>query len=289
MRARGIAVAIAAAIVAGETAGAQSPAVTRGDAGQVTVHAQGTPLGQLLRELAALTPMDLRIDPAVEGVSVTTEVVDVPIERAIYAVLQESGVNIVVAGLYRQTDDVRIRVVAGNPREAAAVLTNLVDATEQTAAKEMEAVSISTPPLPDDDTLAAAKAQEKLVADAAADERPATAPGAMTSEGWMQSIFLNGGLGASRGGATMLPFAGADGRPVVEIVAPGPRHEAMLPFVDEAGLPIVAPIQPRSDGMVMLPFVDERGQPLLVPAAPAVAPGGGPSPAPRVGPGGPGR
>lgn len=286
MRARGIVVAIVAMIVAGAAAGAQSPAVTRGDAGHVTVRAQGLPLGQLLRELAALTRMDLRVDPAVESVSVTVDLANVPIERAIHAVLQESGVNTVVAGLYRLSDDVTIRVVAGNPREAAAVALNLGGDTEEKLTKESD-VSTATPPLPDEDTLAADKEQEKLAAEAMADETPPPAAGAMTSQAWMQAIFPNGGARITRSGPTMLPFIGDDGRPVVEVVPPGPRTEAMLPFVDEVGLPIVLPIQPRPDGMVMLPFTDERGQPLLVPAAPAAAPGG--STVPGRPPGGSGR
>jgi hypothetical protein len=274
-----VAVAIAIAMVAGTAAAAQAPAVTRATDGRVSVRADGLPLGQLLRELAALTPMDLRIDPAVEDVSVSMDLVDVPVEHAIYLVLERSGVNSVVAGLYRTTDESQIRVVAGVPRDAVAVAsTRGREAADERASKDDEAVALPTPPLPSDDTLAADKEQEKLAAAAAAAEAAPPAPGAMTSAAWMQAMFPTGGVRTTRSGPTMLPFVDGAGQAIVEFVPPGPRHEAMLPFVDEAGLPIVLPIQPRPDGMVMLPFADAAGRPVLSPAAPTAPSIGSPTP-----------
>lgn len=267
---------------------AQSALVVPGDAGRVSIRTQAAPLGQLLRELAAFTPMDLRLDPAVEGVSVSVDIADEPIERAIYAVLQESGVNTVVAGLYRRDDRVAIRVIAGNPREAVAVATT--DLSETPSDKLAVIPLTETPPLPDEDTLRANKENERLeaLAGQASQVDAVPAPGAMTAQAWIQAIFPDGGARAPRAGAVVLPFTTDDGRPLTELVPPGRRTEAMLPFVDEVGLPIVLPIQPRTDGMVMLPFVNERDEPVLVPAAPPVGAAPGTSPTPGRPPGGPG-
>jgi hypothetical protein len=240
----------------------QSRAVIGEAGGRVSIRAVQAPLGQLLRELAALTPMDLRVDPAVEGRPVTLALDHVFVERAVRQVLVESDVDHVVVGLERQDDSVPIRVVAGDPKRAVPVPGET--ARESLAAVDETAADGGAPRTGAGDEKEGENEPDLSLPGQAADSGTTSTPGNMTPEQWLQALAPAGVVRQQRSGPIMLPFVGEDGKAVVVNVPPGPKTEAVLPFSDENGKAIVVPISPRSDGMTMLPFANEDGSPVLV-------------------------
>jgi hypothetical protein len=263
---RSLSTAVVVSVVTAASVWAQSGVVVPDGPERVSIHAQEVPLGQLLRELAGLTPMVLRIDPAVEHVPVSVDLDRVYIEHAIAAVIRESDVDSVVVGLQRMDASTPVRVLAGKAQAAVEVAGIASIADDNVPPKEFDVDVGAPPPLPGDEELARGKDREMSEAAFAESGADADTPGNMTSTEWMGALFPPGRVGVPRGGTMMLPFVDDSGQPIVQPVAAGPRSAAMLPFVDEAGRPVVVPIQDRPDGLVMLPFV-ENGQPLLVPRA----------------------
>jgi hypothetical protein len=249
--------------LAAATAGwSQSRAVVGEADGRVSVHAVQAPLGQLLRALAGLTPMDLRVDPAVAGRPVTLQLDHVFVERAIRQVLVESDVDHVVAGLERQDGSVPIRVVAGDPRRAVPVPA-MAEGNPSMARDETVAEAVAARPGSEEDEGQEAEPGVPI-ADQSGDVGAGNTPGNMTPEQWLQALAPAGVVRQQRSGPIMLPFVGDDGQALVVNVPPGPKTEAVLPFSDENGQAVVVPISPRSDGMTMLPFANEDGSPVLV-------------------------
>jgi hypothetical protein len=88
-----------AVAVSAWTVTAQSPAITVVAPGLVTVKADGVPLGDLLRQLSALVPMDrLKIAPAALSAPVTLDAERVPVTEAMFLVLKASNVDYVMSG-----------------------------------------------------------------------------------------------------------------------------------------------------------------------------------------------
>jgi len=104
---------VAAVLLAplGRGLGAQSP-ITVVAPGVVTVHADGVPLGDLLRQLSTMVAMDrLKIAPAALASPVTLHVEQVPVTEAMFLVLKASDVDYVMSGT---------RLLAGGAGAAAA-------------------------------------------------------------------------------------------------------------------------------------------------------------------------
>ena len=78
---------------------AAAQTVRAADKDQVSVHAEGARLGDLLRKLAKLGPVDqLLIDEDVEDAPVTLNLESVPFSEAMIEVLQAANVNYVLHG-----------------------------------------------------------------------------------------------------------------------------------------------------------------------------------------------
>lgn len=93
------------------TATAQTAAITVVAPGLVTVKADGVPLGDLLRQLSTLVPMDrLKVAPAALSALVTLDAERVPVTEAMLLVLKASNVDYVMSGT---------RLLAGGAGQAA--------------------------------------------------------------------------------------------------------------------------------------------------------------------------
>lgn len=89
-------------------AGAES--ITQLPGGRVSVIAKGAPLGHLLRELAALTPLDIVItDPALANRSIHLVLEEVHLSDAAARILTGAGLDFAVGGLAGQP----LRVIVG--------------------------------------------------------------------------------------------------------------------------------------------------------------------------------
>lgn len=92
--------------------------VTRLANGNVTVSARFTPLGLLLRQIAALAPLDTSlIDPKIERSLVSLALDDVPVPVALAAAFEAAGVSYVVWG----DDPTLLRFTAFAPGSSAPV------------------------------------------------------------------------------------------------------------------------------------------------------------------------
>lgn len=257
-----------ALITAGGLAAAQGRVVAPRPDGLVSVRAEAAPLGQILRELAALAPLELRIDPAVESVPVTLQLEDVAAGTALLAVLRGSGVDVVVSGWPRPGQPERARVVAGRAEAAREVV--VAHGASAGAPASVDAPAAATA----DEARERKKELDAEVATSEPDD-PGDTPGNMTPEEWLKAL-VPARPPARIEGPVMLPFVDEFGEPLVQTVVPAPNAPVMLPFVDDQGQPLVVPRQPAPMDLVLLPFVED-GRPVIVPAVPRRG-----SPAPTV-------
>jgi len=222
-----------------------SAQVTSETDGRVSVIAENAPLAQLLRQLATLTPMVLRVDPAVEGRPVTVRLEHVAIEEAIATIVRESGVDFVAVGLQRRNASTPIHLVAGDDRRAVQPEARAEPQKDRKA--DVAMVGLPPPQAPEESykppkdpaaaALAGAAAQETQAADAAAHEAQAKA---FSEE--IQKVLLGPGprdTPLPPGGQVMLPFANPDGSPVmvVPIASPTAPTRSPLPGVPPATKP----------------------------------------------------
>jgi hypothetical protein len=153
--------------------------VTRLGGGQVNVKADRVPLGQLLRELAAVTPIpNLVIEPKLEQQTVTAYLEGASVAEAVRKTLEESGVQFVLwgggaepLGLY--VGDLRKAGLASPSKAPSAADLNSMSREERRAAREQaleqvraersgaaapppEAVRDDTPPADSFEAMAAA-------------------------------------------------------------------------------------------------------------------------------------
>ena len=223
---------------------------------RVSLRVENAPLGLLLREFKALTPIELKMDAAVEGRPVTVTLENVPIEWAVNKVLTESGVNFVAAGLQRASAQLPIRLIVGDPTR-----TVLVDEGNRLSDKEAPRSDLAAPP-PEPPLTPAAREEDKPANQTSASNGapdPAASQGSTgntTSPGLLSILTPPPAAGAA-GGMVMLPFPGENGKPMEVSAAPGTRRPA------------------SPGGLIMLPFVNPDGSPMMVPAL-------APSPAPAV-------
>lgn len=89
--------------------GLRAAEVTRLPNGNVSVSARGTPLGTMLRQFDAISPLDTSlIDPKIERTPVDLAVQDVPLATALAASFDAAGVSYVVWG----SDPASLKIVA---------------------------------------------------------------------------------------------------------------------------------------------------------------------------------
>jgi hypothetical protein len=265
----------------------QAQAVRASDPDHVSVSAAGVPLVDLLVELAAVTPMDLEVEPAVGREPVTIELEDVYVEIAIRDVIEASGADSVIAGLYRSDVTLPIRVTVGDAARVVTVATgaSAPRRTNQGAPAPFAASAADSVASKDTDAFDSLAGGGSLGGGGSV---PQETEGNATPEELM-AAFAPGTPKRQRSGPVMLPFTNPDGSPMIVQVEPGPKTTAVLPIADEAGNPVVVPLAPpRIDGQLMLPFTNPDGTPMMVPG-PAADPGVQTSPVPGVVPGDPPR
>jgi hypothetical protein len=246
-----------------------------GPCAQAVAPASATTLADALRGLAAVLPLDIRLDPAVARVVVEADVAGVPSEVALRRVLMASGVDFVIG---RRGD--RLVVVAGNASEAQPFDIEPDRArAEGVPGEDSGDVAKREAPAEEPDTDAPPSV-------APADETAgARAPGEVTAQELAALLSASPKVDRTAPGWVELPFPDENGQPV-RVWRPGGNPGIVeLPFPDESGQPLTQQVPARPLGFVELPFPDEHGRPIRVVTPPASVPAPATSPVPGVVPG----
>lgn len=216
-------VACAVALLSVTAASAQI--VTRNGDGTISMTGSDLPLGQVLRAIAQVSPFEkLAIDPKAEVRTVTLRLESLPIEQALTVVLQQAGVNYVLAGT--------VRLVVGDPAAAVAV---------QQGATQPSANSPEPRELADENRVELPSRSDQ------ADVKHVEPDNA----GLERALVFPSGVPASQAGYAVLPFPSQDGAPNLVVLPPrGARPSAgALPGLAVSGatqlsVPVPPELQP---------------------------------------------